>query len=174
MMLVPPPPKKVLVADLQHAGFIFEFPVRRDPKCRDVARSLGIWPFKSIVLGDAWFLLTAYEQQAVLMHEVGHCRLWHKELKLLMLPFAYCKWAQAASKRHEFEADAFAVRSGHGFGMLQLTHRSVRAQWVLDAIPGPPTLEQVIDRLIFPTWEERAHAVLRLIQEVRHEERIAA
>lgn len=158
------------VARLQQAENIFSVPVRYDPKRPGVAWACGVWPWKSIVVGMAWFGLTPAEQQAALWHELGHCRLWHMEQRIAIVLFAYFKWAQKLARRHEFEADAFAVAHGHGFGMLRIIHRSMRSEWAFRERVGPPTIDEVIERLLSPTPEDRAHNVLRLAQESRHEE----
>ncbi len=167
MMLVPKPPGYVDVALLQqHPAEILNFPVRADERYAGVALACGLWPLKYILVGKAWFGLTPYEQQAALMHEAGHCTLWHKEIRLLLLPFAWTKWAQKIARSHEFEADAFAVRGDHAFGMLQLMHRGMRAEWSRRDRVGPPTHDEILDRALSPPAEERARHILRLSQGV--------
>lgn len=60
--------------------------VRRDLPL--VAKASGLWPFKSIVLGGWWFHLDGAEKQAVLLHEVGHCKHWHMEKRVLWIALA--------------------------------------------------------------------------------------
>jgi Zn-dependent protease with chaperone function len=152
-----------------HLKTFLLIPVKYDRKRTGIAWACGLWPLKSIVIGMGWFGLTPSEQQAALAHEAGHCRHFHLEKRLLLLPFAGCEWAQAIARRHELEADAFAVRHGHGHGMLQLVHRALRVEWAFRDRRGPPTLAEVVDRLLSPAPEVRAKHILRLSQEISHE-----
>ncbi len=157
------------VAFLQQPGNLFCIPVKFDPKSSGIAFARGLWPRKWIAVGHGWLGLTTHEQQAVLMHEAGHCRLWHKEIRLLLLPFAWCEWAQAIARAQEHAADAFAVRQGHGFGMLQFMHRAMRAEWGRHDRVGPPTLDEILDRALSPRAQERIRNILLLAQGTHHE-----
>ena len=60
-------------------------PVRYDPTLRVLSDSRGIWPLKEVVVGSAISAFTQREVEAILMHEVGHCKLFHLEKRLLRL-----------------------------------------------------------------------------------------
>lgn len=160
---------QVTVAEMQHPAEILSIPVRYDPRARGIAFARGVWPLKSIVVGIGWFHLSAGEQQAALAHEVGHCRGFHLELRLLLLPFYWCEWAQAIARRQEFDADAFAVRSGQGAGMLQLMLRACAVDRARARQAEAPTLDQIIERKMSPSASERLRRISHLLQEGRHE-----
>ena len=93
-------------------------PVVHDPQTQDVAHAAGIWPLKRIVVGSGWFALDAPMQAAVLMHEVYHCRALHMEIRWLLLPLCWTKWAQNIGRQQELDADAYAAKEGYGKELL--------------------------------------------------------
>ena len=54
-------------------------PVRYDAALAVLSDSRGIGPWKKIVVGPTFHLLTERQKGAVLLHEVGHCKLCHTE-----------------------------------------------------------------------------------------------
>ncbi len=123
-----------------------------------IAWARGVWPFQWIEVGYDWFTLSGIEQQAALLHEVGHCRAHHMSLRVLLLPFCWLPGVQRLARRQELAADAFAVKEGHGVGLLHLIFRYQR-------VPLDP-----IARKLCPTAQERAQNVLRLLSEKRNEQ----
>jgi hypothetical protein len=154
--------ERVSVAQIQqHPAEILNFPVRADERRPGVAWARGLWPLQWIEVGRDWFALTAVEQQAALLHEVGHCRGHHLIARFLLLPFCWLERVQRLARAQELAADAFAVRQGHGIGLLHLIFRYQR-------VPVDP-----IARLLCPSAQERAQHVLQLLQEIR-DEKLAA
>ena len=105
-----------------------------DYKVRDVSvirmpfvRARGFWPFKWIEVGERFFTLDAREQQAVLLHELGHCRGMHMEIRLLLMPFCGTRWARSIAHKHELAADAFVRRNDYGHDMVRYLRRFLNA-----------------------------------------------
>lgn len=158
-----------LVVKMVQAKKIVGLPVRFDPKLTGIAFARGLWPLKNVVVGPAWFRLSGPEQEATLAHEAGHCRLFHFERRLLLLPFSWCGWAQAIARRHELDADAFAVRAGHGAGMLQLMLRAFSAESLRAQRREAPTPEQLLERKLMPSAADRLRNISRVLQEKHYE-----
>lgn len=144
-------------------------PVRFDVELKGVAFARGFWPLKTVVVGPLWHELPYSERMAILAHEAGHCRGLHLEIRLLLLPFAWCRWAQAIARRHEFEADAFAVREGEGVGMLQFLQRAFTAEQLRAKQAVELTIDQIIERKMSPPISDRIDNVLRVTEEILHE-----
>ncbi len=90
-----------------------------------MAKASGFFFNRRIVIGPAFYGLPKRQQDAVLAHEEGHCRGWHFELRLLMLPLFWTRWAQKLAIRQELAADAYAVQRGFGVELLHfLAHDS--------------------------------------------------
>lgn len=89
-------------------------PVQFDENLSIVAESRGIWPRKRIVCGIEFAFLDPGEGRAVLLHEVGHCKLFHLELRLLTLPLLFLRPGICfeIARAHEIAADRFAARHG--------------------------------------------------------------
>jgi hypothetical protein len=133
-------------------GMCYEgYPVHFDKDC-GLAQAKGIWPFKSIAVGPLWFTLTGAEQQACLLHEVGHNRRFHLEKRLLVLPFFWIGFIQRMAARQEMEADAFAAREGYGLHFLKVISRHHQT-----------------DGEFYPSFGERIQNLYRLINEAKHE-----
>lgn len=100
-------------------------PVRYDPSLRVISDSRGVWPFKRIVVGPAIQNFTREEGQAILMHEAGHCKLFHLEKRLARLWMLvrpqmlgdYCK-------RQEYQADYFVVQLGRGRELVSVLEKT--------------------------------------------------
>lgn len=92
----------------------------------EVAQARGIWPFKRIVVGHQWYWLSERERMAVLLHEVGHCKLFHMEKRVAMLWVLLTRpeLAKAVCREQEMEADEFAVSRGYGVELRAFVCRS--------------------------------------------------
>lgn len=119
-------------------------PTFYDPELKNISDSRGIWRWKKIILGNAFHQLSEREAKAVLLHEVGHCKLRHLEKRLTMLWLVL--WNPQKLLRlcieQEYEADRFAARMGYGMDLVQLFCRMQRQQG-----PFHPELSERIARL---------------------------
>lgn len=91
-----------------------------------ISDSRGLWPFKRICIGPEFFRFTERERQAILLHEVGHCKMFHLEKRILnaiLRPHLIASYCQA----QEYAADQFAAGCGYAedlasaFGRLHST-----------------------------------------------------
>ena len=118
---------------MKHGGIgpCMGIPVRYEPTLGPVCDSR----LNEIVVGPAFLRFPPGEQSALLLHEVGHCKLRHIRARILTLLTR--PWRLAAlCREQEFEADRFARGLGHG-----------------------PALAAALARLTVPeprTWIERA------------------
>ncbi len=90
--------------------------VAYDPKAKFISDSRGIGPWKKVVVGPLFLRFPPREQQAILLHEVGHCKLFHVEhrlAKLWLLLWKPSKLRQLCID-HEYQADAFVRSCGYG------------------------------------------------------------
>ena len=95
--------------------------IRLDPEYGGHAYTKGFWPWRRIFVGHSFVLLPDREQQAVLLHEVGHRVLWHIERRLLhRLIFGVCT---DYLQRQELEADAYVARRGYGADLAKVLRR---------------------------------------------------
>jgi Zn-dependent protease with chaperone function len=88
-----------------------------------IAHALG---FGTIVVGRFFYRLPKIEQDAIIAHEVGHLVNHHvrqRVLWALQLRWLWCENFSDMLRDHEFEADAFAVESGHAEGLLAFISR---------------------------------------------------
>ncbi len=121
-------------------------PVVYDPQMTTISDSRGLFRWKKIFIGPTLRSFPPREQQAMLIHEVGHCKLRHLERRLLAAvvlifwPPALARYCQA----QEYQADRFAAHCGYGPALARafLRLRSVA--------PGPlhPPLSLRIARLL--------------------------
>lgn len=119
-------------------------PVIYDENTVHLARAVGMWPKKRIVVGPAWWKLTEDEQLAVLYHELGHCRGFHFEKRagllclviapilivfpwpmtvavvVSLLAWEFVTWI---ARGHELEADRFSAARGYGAAMSTYLRR---------------------------------------------------
>lgn len=106
-----------------------------------LCESRGIWPLNRIVVGRAFFAFPPREQQAMLLHEVGHVKLRHVAeraralWKVVLRPQEFA----ALCRRQEFEADAFAAHCGYASELAQAFGRIKAASGPLH----PPVLERI-------------------------------
>ena len=87
-----------------------------------IAKAGGLFHSKRLFTGSLFENFSYDVKQAILVHEEGHIKGWHSELRLLaffLLPAFLCHrvlhWT-------EYQADAYAVSQGHAEGLLQLLH----------------------------------------------------
>lgn len=109
-----------------------------------VAHARGVVGFKRIVVGKDFMALPGPEQMAVLEHEAAHCVNYDLELRivlaalLLSIVFLLVNWRvflavivaalgmlalQSLAHWQEYQADRFAVASGHGRGLRAFLKR---------------------------------------------------
>ena len=112
-----------------------------------LARSVGLWPRKRIIIGTRFMVLKHEERIAVLLHETHHCRAFHLEKRILLIPFLWTKWIEKVCRQHELDADSYASNNGFGAEMLSVIHKFFR---------------NPIDEF-YPTYEQRAENLLRLM-----------
>jgi hypothetical protein len=106
------------------------YTVLYDNEYRGLAQAHGIWPMKWVTVGASWFALDVRARVAVILHEAGHNRRWHKEKRLffvllyllpsLFMPEAWTmRKLRGVSVAHEREADEFAKSKGYGLDLLR-------------------------------------------------------
>lgn len=104
---------------------ILGIPVVLEPSCAEVARARGFWPAKRIEVGPAWYALPPEERVAVLYHEAHHCRAFHLEARLLLLPLVFLAYVvMTISRRQEIAADRRAIAHGWGEPMARYLRRA--------------------------------------------------
>lgn len=84
------------------------------------AFAVGIGRWKRIVTSEDFANLRLRERQAILAHEEGHHRLKHVRSRLLMLLQGGLFQPKRTSRRfqeQELEADLYAARRGHAWGL---------------------------------------------------------
>jgi Zn-dependent protease with chaperone function len=120
--------------------------VRYDGKARIISDSRGIWRWKEIVVGPDFLRFPPAEQQALLLHEVAHCKLRHLEKRLQKLWLLLWRPSRlfALCKEQEFEADRFVAAMGFGHTLAQAFGRIQSS----GADPLHPTLQERIERLV--------------------------
>jgi Zn-dependent protease with chaperone function len=100
-----------------------------DQKAKFISDSRGIGRWKKVVVGPLFMQFPPREQQAILLHEVAHCKLFHVEHRLKNLWLLF--WRPSSLRQlcidQEHEADAFVRSCGFGtdlalaFSKLRLT-----------------------------------------------------
>lgn len=116
-------------------------PVRFDPKLKVICDSRGIWRWKEIVVGPDFARFPPGEQMALLLHEAGHCKMFHVERRLAAL---FTPWViPALCREQERAADRFVRSLGHGAALASALAR-------ISAPEGPfhPPASERISRLI--------------------------
>ncbi len=97
----------------------------RFAKFPGIVETRGIFRWKCVVVGPSFFRFPPREQQAILLHEVGHVKLNHVEKRLLriwqivLLPFAFARFCVA----QEFQADYFAAECGYAIDLASALSR---------------------------------------------------
>lgn len=96
-------------------------PVRYDPNAKIISDSRGIWPFKRIMIGPTFFNFDEREKQAILLHEAGHCLLFHLEKRIAHLWLLL--WSPADLARYceaqEYQADRFVSECRYGVDLAR-------------------------------------------------------
>jgi hypothetical protein len=113
------------VHDLKAPKEFLGIPVEVDTESHFLADSRGVWPRKKIVLGVSYFYLSEREKEAVLCHEVAHCKRFHMEKRLLALPLLFMRpaFTSRMASNQELEADRFAAERGLGVELLQVIRK---------------------------------------------------
>lgn len=128
------------------------YPLRHTPGADLYAEAHGVWKWKWIEVGDPWFRLSGAQQQAVLLHEVGHLRHFHLEKRLALLPIFWSGIARRVAQQQEMQADEFAAQHGYGLALGMFLGQNHRG-----------------DGEFYPRIQERLTNILRHIGEVKHE-----
>jgi hypothetical protein len=116
-------------------------PVRYDPAARAICDSRGLGRWQEIVIGPQFLRFPPAEQQAMLLHEAGHCKMLHVKRRLFAL---LTPWKlRAICREQEFEADRFVRAIGYGAELARAFSR-MREQ----ESPLHPPLTERIQRLI--------------------------
>lgn len=106
-----------------------------------ICDSRGLGRRAQIVIGRGFLAFPPREQQAILLHEVGHIKLGHvlervkKMWQIVLLPSAFARLCI----RQEFQADRFAAECGYGADLARAFSRMGEAAGALH----PPTAERV-------------------------------
>lgn len=98
-------------------------------KQRVIADSRGLGRFRRVVVGPAFFLFPPREQQAILLHEVAHCKMKHLEQRMRSLWMVFVRPLKLRDLciEQEHAADRFVAGCGFGpdlaraFGRLRKT-----------------------------------------------------
>jgi len=80
-------------------------------------------PYKHIIVGPSFFVLTGGEQWAVLLHEAGHLAKNHFWKRVLWVPLCWTKAAERMAQLQELEADRYVITKGYGPALLQFFRR---------------------------------------------------
>lgn len=109
-----------------------------------ISDSRGLWRWKKIVVGPTFTRFPPREQAAMLLHEVGHCKLYHLEKRLLRLWRLLWHPSQLAAycMQQEFEADRFVSGCGYGADLARAFSRLTEGNAALH-----PPLSLRIERL---------------------------
>lgn len=102
-----------------------------------ICQARGVWPFKRIVCGPRLRTFTDDEQQAILAHEAGHCKLLHLEKRIahLWLLFQPAKLAQLC-RDQELEADDYVRALGLGRALISFLAKAPNEEAPLHPSPG--------------------------------------
>lgn len=140
-----PTPSKVF----EMPSFFLGIPIEFDINSKLMADSRRVWPWKKIVLGQSWFRLPNREREAVLLHEAGHCKLFHLEKRIAAIPLLFLRpaFATEIAMRHELEADRFAAERGFAVELLSVLRKLGHGGQ------------------FYPSFDERAAALKRFIGE---------
>ena len=122
-------------------------PVIYDPAMENpISNCRGIFRWKKIFVGPAFMRFPPREQAALLIHEVGHCKMFHLE-KRILAALALVFWPPALVRlcnAQEFQADLFAAHCGYG---RDLANAFLRVQSA-EPIPLHPPIAERIARLL--------------------------
>lgn len=115
--------------------------VRYKPEFKGISDSRGVWRWKSIVVGPVFTAFPSREQAAILLHEVGHCKLRHLEKRLARVWWLFWKPRKLAAycAGQEFEADRYAAALGYGPDLARAFAR-LRS---VDTPLHPPVAERI-------------------------------
>jgi hypothetical protein len=111
-------------------GFEFDgFDVALEP----FIHAAGIWPFHMIRISGPFLRLDEDMQKALFWHEVAHCRLFHREKRILLaLPLLLVGALRRFAHAQELEADRYCVDHGYGRPLLRFL------TWARSGQPATP------------------------------------
>lgn len=106
-----------------------------------------------VVTGRTFDRLTNSQKRAVLAHEEGHATLRHQRERLRYIFTG--RWARLPElcRQQELEADAYAVKKGHGTALVNFIHAATLSP------TDPPK-----GGGLHPSPHERIIAILRLLE----------
>lgn len=85
------------------------------PKAKCIAESRGLWPFQRIIVGPLFLSFPPREQEAILIHEVAHCKMRHLEARILNLwMLVYPPLLRKLCVEQEHDADRYVRSLGYG------------------------------------------------------------
>ena len=113
------------------------------------AHSTGFWPCHSISVSGTFLAFDQDTQIAVLWHEWAHCKYWHREKRLLWLPFLWTQAFRRFCMLQELVADRMVVDKGHGKAFLRFLKnmRAHQAHMVTQEHDLHPDLDERITAL---------------------------
>jgi hypothetical protein len=144
-------------------------PVEFDEKMRDVvSEARGLWRWKKIVIGPSVRIFSPAELEAILLHEVGHCKARHLERRIaaLWLLFFNPKRLRRLCVEQEFEADSFVAMCGKGPALASAFMRLQAHGRESSSSALHPSLEERIKRLSLtqPFVQDHSAATTRIGQ----------
>lgn len=131
-----------------HRPAVLGIPVVYDERMERISDTSGIGRWKRIKIGPSFWQLTPREAEAVLLHEAGHCKLYHLEQRLLWIWLALVSPRRLIEMCHEQEyaADRFAAAAGYGLDLVSLFTRMHEGNDT--AVNFHPPLAARIERLM--------------------------
>lgn len=90
-----------------------------------ISDSRGLWKWKKIVVGPVFTRFPPREQAAILLHEAGHCKLFHVEQRLrgLWRVFVGPEALVTLCREQELAADRFVAGCGYGADLARVLSR---------------------------------------------------
>lgn len=110
-----------------------------------ICESRGLGRFACVVMGPALLNFPPREQQALLLHEIGHVKMKHvrerifSAWKIVFCPAAFSRLCV----RQEYQADGFALGCGYGADLARAFARVTEVKSALH-----PSREERIARLV--------------------------
>ncbi len=95
--------------------------VRYDPNFHGTACLQGLWPFRTVVVGQWYMRQSSEAQEAIYQHEMAHAKLFHVEKLLLKSLFRSPQriwWLE-----QELEADRWVFERGFGIPLFHVLRR---------------------------------------------------
>ena len=126
---------------------VMGIPVYYDERMTNISSFTGLSRWKRIKVGPLFWKLTNREQQAVLLHEAGHCQLDHLQKRILWawLALVYPKKLMEICHEQEYQADQFAAAAGYRLDLVSFFNKLQEGEVEVDF---HPTLQSRIERLM--------------------------